>query len=120
MTKDWEELIKLTGNNKIEVERVHLPDQEISIEGRFDLPPLAQLTIDDQVFITAFIKCHGSIKQMEQMFGISYPTVKNRLNRIGEKMSFAEIKRDTRSSSVLEQLDAGAITVDEAIEKLQQ
>lgn len=120
MKKDWEELIKLTGDNPIEIERVHLPTQGISIEGRFNLPPMAQLSMEEQVFIAAFIKNHGSIKQMEQTFGISYPTVKNRLNRIGEKMEFTEIKRESSAQDILEQLDQGSISVDDAIAKIQQ
>ncbi|MFV2021178.1 DUF2089 family protein [Micromonospora sp. LOL_023] len=43
---------------------------------------LAQLSVDDQVFVAAFVRLHGSIKKMERIFGVSYPTVKSRLNRI--------------------------------------
>jgi hypothetical protein len=54
---------------------------------------LAQLPAEDQVFVAAFVRCHGSIKQMEKYFGVSYPTVKNRLNRIGSQLSFVEIEQ---------------------------
>ena len=120
MKKDWEELIKMTGNNPIEIERVRLTDQDIAIEGHFDLPPLAQLSMDEQVFVAAFIKCHGSIKQMEQIFDISYPTVKSRLNKIAEKMPFAQVTREADPMTVLEQVEAGVLSVNEALEKLQQ
>ena len=65
--------------------------QDVAIEGRFELPPLAQLSAEDQIFVAAFVRCHGSIKQMEKFFGVSYPTIKNRLNRIGAQLPFAEI-----------------------------
>ena len=55
------------------------------------MPPLARLTAEDQIFVAAFVRCHGSIKQMEKFFGVSYPTIKNRLNRIGALLPFAEI-----------------------------
>ena len=58
--------------------------------GFVELPPLARLSSENQVFIMAFIQCHGSIKDMEQMFGISYPTVKNRLNRLAEELRLVE------------------------------
>jgi hypothetical protein len=74
-----------------EIERVRLTGQDVAIEGRFELPPLAQLAAEDQIFVAAFVRCHGSIKQMEQFFGVSYPTIKNRLNRIGAQLPFAEI-----------------------------
>ena len=82
MIAEWNELTRLTRGEDIVIERVRLSDSKISIEGEFELPPLARLSAEDQVFMIAFIQCHGSIKDMEQMFGISYPTVKNRLNRL--------------------------------------
>ena len=87
-TKDWHTLSRLTGGARLEVERVRLVEEDVAIEGPFELPPLAQLSADDQVFVAAFVRCHGSIKQMEKFFGVSYPTIKNRLNRIGEQLPF--------------------------------
>ena len=66
--------------------------QDVAIEGRFEVPPLARLSAEDQTFVAAFVRCHGSIKQMEKFFGVSYPTIKNRLNRIGALLPFAEIE----------------------------
>ena len=45
---------------------------------------------DDQIFVAAFVRCHGSIKQMEKFFGVSYPTIKNRLNRIASSLEFVD------------------------------
>ena len=93
MGRDWQELTKLVGQSRIEIERVRLVDSGVAIEGPFTLPPLAQLPAEDQVFVAAFVRCHGSIKQMEKYFGVSYPTIKNRLNRIGSQLSFVEIEQ---------------------------
>ena len=90
-TKDWQTLTRLSGGSTIEIERVRLVEQDVAIEGPFELPPLSQLSADDQIFVTAFVRCHGSIKQMEKYFGVSYPTIKNRLNRIGAQLPFAEV-----------------------------
>jgi len=88
MSKEWQELTRMTQGAAIVVERVRLVADDIAIEGSFELPPLACLAAEDQVFAAAFIRSHGSIKQMEQLFGVSYPTIKNRLNRIGEQLGF--------------------------------
>ena len=64
MALDWQALTKLSGGARLEIQRVRLVDQDVALEGRFDLPPLAQLTAEDQVFVAAFVRCHGSIKQM--------------------------------------------------------
>src|SRR4026207_462159 len=92
VTRDWQSLSKLTAGAAFEIERVRLTDQDVAIEGRFEVPPLARLSAEDQTFIAAFVRCHGSIKQMEKFFGVSYPTIKNRLNRIGALLPFAEIE----------------------------
>ena len=90
--QEWRTLTALTGGAELEVERVRLAGQDIAIEGRFELPPLARLAAEDQVFVAAFVRCHGSIKQMEKFFGVSYPTIKNRLNRIGALVPFVEVE----------------------------
>src|SRR3954470_11353152 len=127
MGRDWQELTKLVGQSPIEIERVRLVDSGVAIEGPFTLPPLAQLGADDQVFVAAFVRCHGSIKQMEQYFGVSYPTIKNRLNKIGSQLSFVEIEqgsdgeaRAPARTEVLGRLSRGEITVAQAIDQLKQ
>src|SRR5438445_7866555 len=129
MVQDWQTLTKLTGGAPMQIERVRLTDSDVAIEGNFELPPLASLTVEDQIFVAAFVRCHGSIKQMEKFFGVSYPTIKNRLNRIGEQLPFAEIAADdepsTRAatspttSDVLSRLERGELTVKEALAALQ-
>jgi hypothetical protein len=122
MIKEWIELTKLTGGAPIIVERVKLADSGIAIEGEFALPPLAQLEAEDQVFIMAFVGAHGSLKDMERLFGISYPTVKNRLDKLAGRLNMVEIGPPTAGEAtredVLGMLERGEITADEAIKRL--
>jgi len=127
MGHDWQELTKLVGQARIEVDRIRLVDTGVAIEGPFTLPPLAQLPAEDQVFVAAFVRCHGSIKQMEQYFGVSYPTVKNRLNKIGSQLSFIEIEQGSETESpvptrsdVLDRLSRGELSVAQALEQLKE
>ena len=127
MGRDWQELTKLVGHAPIEVERVRLVETGVAIEGPFTLPPLAQLAAEDQVFVAAFVRCHGSIKQMEKYFGVSYPTIKNRLNKIGSQLSFVEIEQGSETDSppptrseVLDRLSRGELTVAQALERLNE
>jgi len=127
MARDWQELTKLVGEAPLEIERVRLVETGVAIEGPFALPPLAQLSAEDQVFVAAFVRCHGSIKQMEKYFGVSYPTIKNRLNKIGSQLSFVEIEQGSETDSptptrseVLDQLSRGELTVAQALERLKQ
>ena len=123
--QDWQALTRLTGGAPFTIERVRLTEQDVAIEGQFAIPPLAQLPEDDQVFVAAFVRCHGSIKQMEKFFGVSYPTIKNRLNRIGARLPFAEIapaveEARATTSALLSQLERGELTVDQVLGQLQQ
>jgi len=125
--RDWQALTKLTGGSRFQIERVRLVDEDIAIEGRFDLPPLAGLTAEDQVFVAAFVRCHGSIKQMEKFFGVSYPTIKNRLNRIGALLPFAEITpgdpapgTSVPTSELLSRLERGEINVNDVLSRLKK
>jgi len=117
--RDWQELSQLTHGAPLIVERVRLADSDIAIEGAFELPQLARLALEDQIFIAAFVKSHGSIKEMEQVFGVSYPTIKARLNRIAGALEFVETDPTPSRHEILDRLSRGEITADEAIAVLE-
>jgi hypothetical protein len=101
------------------VERVRIPAKGIAIEGEFTLPELARISLEDQIFITAFLRSHGSIKEMEQVFGVSYPTIKARLTRIAGQLQFVDTNPSPSRSDVLERLKNGEISAAEAISELE-
>jgi len=115
---DWQDLTDLTRGEPFVVERVRLTGNDVAIEGRFEPPQLARLAIDDQVFVAAFVRSHGSIKEMERIFGVSYPTIKSRLNRIAEKLDFVETDPAPPGADVVDRLRRGEIGVREALEEL--
>src|SRR5579864_7364578 len=118
-TSDWQDLTQLTQGQLIVVERVRLQEKDIAIEGRFELPQLARLSLEDQVFITAFVRSHGSIKEMEQVFGVSYPTIKSRLTRIADSLEFVENNPAPSQAEILDRLKRGQITPQDAIDELE-
>ena len=120
MALEWQELTRLTGGRPIMVERIRLAETGVVIEGSFQLPMLARLSAEDQVFLAAFVRCHGSIKQMEQYFGVSYPTIKNRLNRLAEQLEFVEMDPAPGRSEVLAKLERSEISAAEAIRMLKE
>jgi hypothetical protein len=116
---DWQELLRMAHGAPLVIERVRIPDKGVAIEGAFTLPELARLSLEDQVFVTAFLRSHGSIKEMEQIFGVSYPTIKSRLNRIAGQLQFVESNPAPGRSEVLERLKNGEITAEQAIAELE-
>jgi hypothetical protein len=123
MSGSWNDLVSLTAGARMVVERVRLPERGIALEGAFELPALAQLGADDQVFVVAFVKSHGSIKEMERLFGVSYPTIKARLNRLAATLG-AELDVDEGASTsrleILDCLERGEISARDAAEALKR
>jgi len=117
--KDWQELTQLTQGHRVLVERVRIAEKDIVIEGSFELPQLARLSTDDQIFITAFVRSHGSIKEMERIFGVSYPTIKSRLTRIANRLEFVETNPTPSKSEILERLQRGEMTAEDAIREME-
>jgi len=125
MSKEWQVLSKLGAGSAVEILRARLVEQDVVVEGPFELPPLARLSSEDQTFVAAFVRCHGSIKQMEQLFGVSYPTIKNRLNRIGALLPFVEVAPEPEpappsTSELLTRLERGELSVEEVLNQLRQ
>jgi hypothetical protein len=115
---EWHDLTSLTRGQPFVVERVRLA-AGVAIEGEFEPPQLAQLSLEDQVFVTAFVRCHGSIKEMERIFGVSYPTIKSRLNRIAQNLAFVETDPAPSRADVIDRLRRGEITAQQALSELE-
>lgn len=127
MIHEWSVLTKMAEGKALRVIKVLVPETGITIEGEFTLPMLAQLSPEEQMFAAVFLKTHGSIKQMEKVFGISYPTVKNKLNRIAGKLDMVnvgveieepEIQKEDHMN-ILEKLENGEISLEEALKGLE-
>lgn len=123
MGHDWHDLTDLAGDREFVVTEVRMKDSDIAITGEFELPPLAGLRYEDQVFVGEFVRCHGSIKHMEKAFGVSYPTIKNRLNRIAARLQLVHVEIEPAaepSDEVLDLLERGEISAAEAAERLRR
>jgi hypothetical protein len=116
-------LTDLVGDREFVVTGIRLKGSDIAIEGEFEMPPLAGLRYEDQVFVGEFVRAHGSIKHMEKAFGVSYPTIKNRLNRIAAKLQLVEIDVEPTAEAtddVLDLLERGEITAEQAADRLRR
>lgn len=67
---------------RLSVHSMHCNECDTHIEGNYSLPVMMQLSAADQQFVLDFIKSSGSLKEMAQKLGLSYPTVRNRLDDI--------------------------------------
>ena len=101
----------------LKIARMSCPACNLAVEGDFELSPLGKLGVEDQAFVIAFVRHHGSIKKMESLFGISYPTVKNRLNAISAALD-KNFQAPSPNLTVLDQLSRGELSVEEALERI--
>ncbi|HUI39211.1 MAG TPA: DUF2089 domain-containing protein [Candidatus Nitrosotalea sp.] len=104
-------------NEPLKVGRMACPKCHLAVEGDFEVSALGKLSPEDQVFVIAFLRHHGSIKKMESLFGISYPTVKNRLNAISARLD-KSFEAPSSNLTILEQLSRGELSVADALERL--
>jgi hypothetical protein len=112
---------------EITVTRFHCQDCDTTIEGHFTSGPFSQLTPDQLDFVETFIRCEGKIKSMESELGLSYPTIRNRLNEVIRALGYepgggeepAGLS-DAERQSILEDLDAGRITAEQAMQYLKE
>ena len=92
-----------------------------SIEGSFSLCKFCKLSDEQKEFVEIFIKSRGNIKEIEKEMGISYPTVRGKLENVIEALGYSpkysEPKVDKKE--VLKKLSEGEITSDEALKLLQ-
>ncbi|MCX7921041.1 MAG: DUF2089 domain-containing protein [Clostridia bacterium] len=109
-------------NSDTEVTKISCDVCDTHIEGHFQLCKFCRLTSEQKSFIDVFIKCRGNIKEVEKELGVSYPTVKNRLedvaSALGYKTETVQASAPTKRKDVLDKLNSGEITVDEAISLL--
>ncbi len=92
------------------------------LKGDFQGCSFCSLSEEDQDFIKIFLKTHGSIKEVEKELGISYPTVKNRLNRIISSLGIGTLESLNKEERLetLDRLEKGEITLQQALSLLEK
>jgi hypothetical protein len=111
---------------RLHVEKVRCESCESAIEGRFDLGWPGALSPEQLAFVKVFLICRGKIKDVEQVLGISYPTVVSRLDDVVAALGGSSANPSPepvaaeRSLDVLEELASGSIDVNEAERRLKK
>lgn len=73
-------------SGRLAVKRLGCEQCETEVEGQYSLPALVSLSAEEQEFIQEFVKASGSLKEMATLLKVSYPTVRNKLDEIIEKL----------------------------------
>lgn len=105
---------------RMSVTRLHCAECDTAIEGRFAMCKFCYLNAEQRDFIETFIRCRGNIKEVERELGISYPTVRSRLDAVIQALGYRvesepESRVDDSKRKVLEALNKGEISAEEAL-----
>jgi len=108
-------------NGELTVTRLHCETCDTSIEGRFANGAFAGMSPEQLDFIETFVRCEGKITRMEDEMALSYPTIRNRLQEVIRALGYEPGKEegsevsDERRRVVLEELDSGKISAEDAM-----
>ncbi len=109
------------------VTRLHCRSCDTTIEGQFAVGAFERLTAEQLTFAETFIRCEGKLNRMEKEMGLSYPTLRGRLNEliramgyeVGQEEAAAAGISDEERRQILDDLAAGRVTSEEAVKLLQ-
>lgn len=105
---------------ELHIERLRCKGCNIAIEGEIQIPRLARLDAEDRDFIELFVRLSGSLKEMSKELGISYPTMRSRLNRIIELLTQEISKEKKYRKEILDKFEQGKIEAGKAISLLRE
>jgi hypothetical protein len=110
----------------LEVTRLQCFNCDTGIEGRFETCRFCLLSREQKDFIETFIRVRGNIKEVERELGISYPTVRGRLDQVIRALGYDvretedDRKSDESRKEILARLNRGELKPDEAVRLLKQ
>ena len=107
-------------SSSMEIERLRCTSCDVAVEGRIPIPRLARLPAEDREFVELFVRSSGSLKAVAEKMGISYPTIRSRLNRIIQALEQEEDNERTIRHQILDEVEQGVIDVDEAVRRLRE
>lgn len=105
---------------QLHIRRLGCPSCNTQLEGEFELPGVLQLPPEDLAFVTEFVRASGSLKEMARIEGQSYPTIRNRLNQIIERLNQASNTRELKQHEILDAVASGQLSAQQAARLLRQ
>lgn len=105
----------------LKITKLHCSHCQTTIENEFELSKLASLSSEQLRFVEVFLTCRGNIKEVEKELGISYPTVRGKLNDVVGSLGYeTKKKNEADEKKIISMLENGEITSDEAIKLLKE
>ena len=108
-------------SNKLKIQKLKCGKCGTVIENEFELSKFEYLSDEHLNFVEVFLKCRGNIKDVEKELGISYPTVRAKLDEVVTALGYTVVKKPTvNNKQILDMLERGEVTSDEAIKMMKE
>ena len=108
------------GNTEFHIQRLACTSCGTAIEGRFNVSRLATLPDEYVSFVETFLTCRGNIKEVERELGISYPTVRSRLDKVIALLGLGEDEHRKGRVEILAALERNEMKPEEAVQALKE
>lgn len=108
---------------RLRVSRMACPECGLAVEGEFTTGRLALLSPEQQRFVEIFLTSRGNIREVEHVLGISYPTVRKRLDEVIEALGNEAVEsaeESNRRNEILSQIERGELSAKEGARLLRE
>jgi len=102
-------------NSNLNVSKISCKDCGIDFEGRFYMLPITRLNREDMLLAQTLVVHGGNLKTMAEEIGITYPTLKKRLNSITETLQILCKEDELIISETLDKMESGEISSEEGM-----
>jgi hypothetical protein len=105
-------------STSLQVSKIECLECNTQFAGQFAIPALLKLQEDDLQFVLDFVKCSGSLKEMASKQGVSYPTLRNKLNVLIETLERIDVQQENSKEDILKLVEEGKLTASDAAKML--
>jgi hypothetical protein len=102
----------------LQVSKIECSECNTQFAGQFAIPTLLKLPEDDLQFVLDFVKCSGSLKDMASKQGVSYPTLRNKLNVLIDALERIDMQQEDSKENILKLVEEGKLTALDAAKML--
>lgn len=102
----------------LQVSKIECLECSTQFSGQFEIPALLKLQEGDLKFVLDFVKCSGSLKEMASQKGVSYPTLRNRLNALIDVLNHIDMPQENSKEDILKLVEEGKLTAIDAAKML--
>lgn len=102
----------------LQVTKIECLECNTQFSGQFTIPSLLKLQEEDLQFVLDFVKCSGSLKEMASRQGVSYPTLRNKLNALIEILEQVNVQTKNSKEDILKLVEEGKLSAADAAKML--